>query len=105
MFIPSIHALALSGSGIDLAHLPDLMVSTFEGGLGFEHNCHLKNSDVRTDCAPLIVNSYMLFLCFVLVIVFVFPFGVVAIVRLKCDGHKVFVRFCGLQCSLNCFIK
>ena len=28
-----------------------------EGRLGFEHNCHLenisKNSDVRTDCAPL----------------------------------------------------
>ena len=28
LFIPSIHAFALSGSGINLAHLPDLMVST-----------------------------------------------------------------------------
>ena len=28
LFIPSIHAFALSGPGIYLAHLPDLMVST-----------------------------------------------------------------------------
>ena len=32
-------------------------IHTIEGRLGFEHNCHLenifKNSDVRTDCAPL----------------------------------------------------
>ena len=30
------------------------MVHYIEGRLGFEHNCHLPNSDVRTDCAPLI---------------------------------------------------
>ena len=35
----------------------DIYIHTIEGRLGFEHNCHLenisKNSDVRTDCAPL----------------------------------------------------
>lgn len=30
-----------------------LLLTTFEGGLGVEHNCRPK--DVRTDCAPLIV--------------------------------------------------
>ena len=36
LFIPSIHAFALSGSGIDLAHLPDLMVSTVVAIVGVE---------------------------------------------------------------------
>ena len=40
LFIPSIHAFALSGSGIDLAHLPDLMVSTVVTYRGLEPREH-----------------------------------------------------------------
>ena len=40
LFIPSIHAFALSGPGIDLAHLPDLMVSTVVTYRGLEPREH-----------------------------------------------------------------